>query len=66
MKLFGIVLTLAAFFSLTSCWESKTENAAEDVIEKTQEIANDVGDQVEDAADDMKESAKDAIEDTND
>lgn len=50
--LITILLTLSPL--LAGCWESKTENAAEDVVEKVEDTADEAGDDIQDAADNIK------------
>ena len=51
-KTFILSLAACATMGLTACWESDTENAAEDVGESVEETAEDAGDSMEDAAED--------------
>lgn len=66
MKKLGLLFVLMSFFSLTSCWESKEENAAEDVIEKTEEMVDDAGDTMEEMGDDMGDAMEDAGDEIED
>lgn len=66
MKKLGLVFMLMSVFSLTSCWESKEENAVEDVIEKTEEMGEDAADAVEDMGDDMGDAMEDAGDEMED
>jgi hypothetical protein len=56
----GIVLSVAACVFITGCWESKTENAVEDMGEQVEESAEKAGDKIEDAADKASEKVEDA------
>lgn len=53
--------------SLTSCKEeSKTENAAEDVMEGAQENMEEAGEAMEEGAEDMGDSMQDAADEAGD
>jgi hypothetical protein len=60
-----LMLTFVAFLA-TACFESKGENAAEDVGESIQEVGEDVGESMEDAADNMEDAADDAVDNVED
>lgn len=57
-----LVAAMMMAFSLSACWESDTENAAEDVGEQIEETADDVGDGIEDAAESTEDAAEDAMD----
>ena len=67
MKSLYRILVLGLFtLSAVACFESKTENAAEDVgesIEATAEEAEDAMDDVAEEADEAMEEAEDTMED---
>lgn len=54
------ILLLLSLFNLTSCWESDSENMAEDVGEKMEEM----GESASEAVEEMGESASEAVEET--
>lgn len=56
----SLFFILAAFATLTlsACWESDTENAAEDVGESIERTAEDVQDSAEEAAEEVEETVE--------
>lgn len=57
-NLINVLMVLIAAVMFSGCFESKTENAVEDVGEKVEETAEDVGE----ATEDMAEDAEDAVD----
>ncbi len=57
-----LIAAMMMAFSLSACWESDAENAAEDVGEQIEETADDAGDAMEDAADSAEDAAEDAMD----
>lgn len=49
------LLAVASVFFLSACWESKTENAVEDVGEQIEETTDDVQDAAEEAGEAVEE-----------